>query len=234
MLIYLKLVQSTMANFHIDTDKIAIGRINESLSTLQQARDLRIREAENALKSRYFLLDPYRALNIDQSHRTVPQFCDFSTAAPRNCLCAKQHRSCFPDNRARYSEIPCCKSSLRSRNRRRKAGTGAGRSKEPTARLGGRRCGRRQLGEGEERCGKSYNVRIFEATGSIQLTANYCKYRLKLKVYRSLGIDVETGIAGNYNRAVIRNKCKGDVHVINIDPKFSRFFYSNYFWQTMH
>ena len=47
----LKLVQSTMANFHIDTDKIAIGRINESLSTLQQARDLRIREAESALKS---------------------------------------------------------------------------------------------------------------------------------------------------------------------------------------
>ncbi len=40
-----------MANFHIDTDKIAIGRINESLSTLQQARDLRIREAESALKS---------------------------------------------------------------------------------------------------------------------------------------------------------------------------------------
>ena len=40
-----------MANFHIDTDKIAIGRINESLSTLQQARGLRIREAESALKS---------------------------------------------------------------------------------------------------------------------------------------------------------------------------------------
>jgi len=49
----MKLVQSTMANFHIDTDKIAIGRINESLSTLQQARGLRIREAESALRSRY-------------------------------------------------------------------------------------------------------------------------------------------------------------------------------------
>ena len=48
-----KLVQSTMANFHIDTDKVAIGRINESLSTLQQARDLRIRDAESALKSKY-------------------------------------------------------------------------------------------------------------------------------------------------------------------------------------
>jgi kinetochore protein Spc24 len=23
------------------------------------------------------------------------------------------------------------------------------------------------------------------------------------------------------------------VHVVNIDPKFSRFFYSNYFWSTM-
>lgn len=45
-----------MANFHIDTDKIAIGRINESLSTLQQARDLRIREAESALKSKYALI----------------------------------------------------------------------------------------------------------------------------------------------------------------------------------
>ena len=51
ILIDLELVQSTMANFHIDTDKIAIGRINESLSTLQQARDLRIRDAETALKS---------------------------------------------------------------------------------------------------------------------------------------------------------------------------------------
>lgn len=55
LLICLKLVQSTMANFHIDTDKIAIGRINESLSTLQQARDLRIREAESALKSEFAL-----------------------------------------------------------------------------------------------------------------------------------------------------------------------------------
>ena len=45
-----------MANFHIDTDKIAIGRINESLSTLQQARELRIREAESALKSTHGFL----------------------------------------------------------------------------------------------------------------------------------------------------------------------------------
>ena len=71
---------------------------------------------------------------------------------------------------------------------------------------------------------------LIEAIGVI---ANYCARRLKLKVYRSLGIDVEADSAGNYNKAVIRNNQKGDVHVINIDPKFSKYFYSNYFWQTM-
>ena len=57
---------------------------------------------------------------------------------------------------------------------------------------------------------------------------------LKLKVYRSLGIDVEADATGNCNKAIIRNNHSGDVHVVNIDTKFSRFFYSNYFWQTMH
>ena len=57
--------------------------------------------------------------------------------------------------------------------------------------------------------------------------------RLKLKIYRSLGIDVEADSAGNYNKAVIRNNTKGDVHVVNIDSKFSRYWYSNYFWQRM-
>jgi kinetochore protein Spc24 len=57
---------------------------------------------------------------------------------------------------------------------------------------------------------------------------------LKLKVYRTLGIDVEADTTtGQYNKAVIRNATKGDVHVVNIDPKFSRHFYTNYFWRTM-
>ncbi|KAJ9636832.1 putative kinetochore protein spc24 [Coniosporium apollinis] len=57
---------------------------------------------------------------------------------------------------------------------------------------------------------------------------------LKLKVYRSLGIDVEQDQGtGRYSKAVIRNTQKGDVHVVNIDPKFSQFFYASWFWQTM-
>ena len=58
--------------------------------------------------------------------------------------------------------------------------------------------------------------------------------RLKLKVYRTLGIDVEADkTTGIYNKAVIRNAAKGDVHVVTIDPKFSRNFYTQYFWRTL-
>jgi kinetochore protein Spc24 len=70
--------------------------------------------------------------------------------------------------------------------------------------------------------------------GGVERTVSDDATVLKLKLYRTLGIDVEVdGTTGEYNRAVIRNAAKGDVHVVNIDPKFSRHFYTNYFWRTM-
>jgi kinetochore protein Spc24 len=54
-----------------------------------------------------------------------------------------------------------------------------------------------------------------------------------LKVYRSLGIEIERDGEGEFSRVVVRNDRKGDVHVVNIDRKFSRFFYANYFWQSL-
>jgi kinetochore protein Spc24 len=56
---------------------------------------------------------------------------------------------------------------------------------------------------------------------------------LRLKVYRSLGIEIERDGEGEFSRVVVRNDRKGDVHVVNIDRKFSRFFYANYFWQSL-
>jgi kinetochore protein Spc24, fungi type len=57
---------------------------------------------------------------------------------------------------------------------------------------------------------------------------------LKLKVYRMLGIDVERDEATDeYVRAVVRNRKRGDVSVVNVDPKFSRFFYANWFWNQL-
>lgn len=57
---------------------------------------------------------------------------------------------------------------------------------------------------------------------------------LRLRVYRSLGIDIERDEdGGEFTKAVVRNDRKGDVHVVNMDKKFSRFFYANYFWQSL-
>ena len=59
------------------------------------------------------------------------------------------------------------------------------------------------------------------------------EFSLKLKVYRTLGIDLEVDGAGTYNKAVIRDSAKGDVNVVKIDPRLSNFYYANYFWQKM-
>ena len=48
----LQLIQVTLENFNTQPDKIAIGRINESLLGIQQSRDLRLREAESVLRSK--------------------------------------------------------------------------------------------------------------------------------------------------------------------------------------
>ena len=57
---------------------------------------------------------------------------------------------------------------------------------------------------------------------------------LRLRVYRSLGIDIERDEEnGEFTKAVVRNDRKGDVHVVNMDKKFSRYFYANYFWQGL-
>ena len=56
---------------------------------------------------------------------------------------------------------------------------------------------------------------------------------LKLKVYRSLGIEVEMDEGGVFEKAVVRNSRRGDVHVVRIEKRFSRFFYANYFWGVL-
>lgn len=45
-----KLISHTINNFNIQPDKLAVARVQESLSTLKQARDLRIAEAESSLR----------------------------------------------------------------------------------------------------------------------------------------------------------------------------------------
>ncbi|KAG4301569.1 hypothetical protein PCANB_001749 [Pneumocystis canis] len=56
---------------------------------------------------------------------------------------------------------------------------------------------------------------------------------LRLKIYRTLGIDLFEDDVGNYTKVIIRNKNNNDVHVVNIEPRYSYFFYSNYFWDLI-
>ncbi|ETN45888.1 uncharacterized protein HMPREF1541_00069 [Cyphellophora europaea CBS 101466] len=56
---------------------------------------------------------------------------------------------------------------------------------------------------------------------------------LRLWLYRSLGITLEEGENGEYRKAVVGDRRKGDVHVVNVEPKFSKWFYADYFWGTM-
>ena len=44
---------------------------------------------------------------------------------------------------------------------------------------------------------------------------------------------MERDSLGGYDRAIVRNDPKGDVHVVNIDPKTSRFFYANHIWHNV-
>ncbi|KAI9796015.1 MAG: kinetochore-associated Ndc80 complex subunit spc24 [Candelina submexicana] len=189
------LIHHTIGNFNIQPDKLALGRINESLSTLQQARDLRVKEAESALKKLA------RNFSTLQSHHG-------ETVASHN---AADHASQILSLDTQKFRIAKTASDLEIEGERLEQELEGLKGKLQELEMQGV-----EGGEGER--------------GKRELEDETL---LKLKVYRSLGIDIESDGAGNYNKAVIRNDKKGDVHVVNIDPKFSRFFYANYFWQTM-
>lgn len=57
--------------------------------------------------------------------------------------------------------------------------------------------------------------------------------RLKLKLYRSLGIDVEPDVDGRYTKAVVRDARRGTASVVEIDPEAEGSFDSNRFWGVM-
>ena len=48
-----QLIHVTVSNFNIRPDKDATSRIQDSLETLRQARELKTREADTALKSTF-------------------------------------------------------------------------------------------------------------------------------------------------------------------------------------
>ncbi|KAI9167191.1 putative kinetochore protein SPC24 [Paramyrothecium foliicola] len=191
-----QLIHHTINNFNINPDKLAVARIGESLSTLQQARDLRVRDAESSLKKLT------RTLNTLSS-----QYDDL----------VDSHSSA--DHASRIAALDTRK--FRTAKAASDAETEAERLALQAADLAARLQELELQGvEGDEAARRRDPVDD--------------EVLLRLKVYRSLGIDIERDDKdGEWTKAVVRNDRKGDVHVVNMDKKFSRYFYANYFWQTL-
>ncbi|KAF4125244.1 hypothetical protein GMORB2_4084 [Geosmithia morbida] len=194
------LIHHTVRNFNIDPDKLAVSRVNESLSTLQQARELRLREAEQSLKKLS------RQLNTLSS----------------------QH----DDLAAAHSSTDHASHIARLDTQKFRVAKAANDAEVETERLA------------QQAADLSARLQELELQG-VEGGADDASSRrgrdpvddevlLRLKVYRSLGIDIERDSRdGEWNRAVVRNDRRGDVHVVNLDKKFSRYFYANHFWSTL-
>ena len=56
---------------------------------------------------------------------------------------------------------------------------------------------------------------------------------MRLKLYRSLGIDADTDKHGRITKALVRNTQKPEVAVIEMDPKVPRGHYVDEFWDAL-
>ncbi|EEH36300.2 hypothetical protein PAAG_00623 [Paracoccidioides lutzii Pb01] len=209
------LIQHTIGNFNIQPDKLALTRINDSLSSLQQARDLRTREAEISLRKLARNLNTLNAQHAENvaSHDPARHAASIVELDTKKFRIAKAASELEIESERLEGELEMLKARLAELDEQGLEGDELARRE-------------RELGDSTILLAKTDKMLAPIRTSSIF-------YSLRLKIYRSLGIDVEADEAGNYNKAIIRNSRKGDVHVVNIDPKFSRFFYANYFWQTM-
>ncbi|KIW90163.1 uncharacterized protein Z519_08806 [Cladophialophora bantiana CBS 173.52] len=189
------LIRATISNFNIAPDKAALSRVNDSLSTLQQSRELRIRDAENALRklSRQLATLSSQHREVLSGHDSGRHASEIVQLDTKKFRIAKQASELEAESERLESELDRLKLRLSYLEE--------------------------QGVEGDE------NVRAAREIDDPTI--------LRLWLYRSLGIALEQDEAGNYNKATIANTKKGDVHVVNIDPKFSKWFYADYFWQTM-
>ncbi|KIW72691.1 hypothetical protein PV04_00868 [Phialophora macrospora] len=189
------LIRATVSNFNIAPDKAALSRVNDSLSTLQQSRDLRTRDVETALRKLSRQLSTLSSQHREtiSSHDSGRHASEIVQLDTKKFRIAKQASELEAESERLEAELERLKMRLADLDE--------------------------QGVEGDE------NTRRAREADDPTI--------LRLWLYRSLGITLEQDEAGNYNKATIANKKKGDVHVVNIDPKFPKSFYADYFWQTM-
>lgn len=196
------LIHATIKNFNILPDRAAVNRVGESISTLQEARDIRLRDAESSLKklSRQLNTMTSQHNELTSSHSSAAHASEIARLDTQKFRTAKA-----------VSDLEMETERL------------AGQAADLAARL-------QEL----ELQGGAGGSAVVAGPGGDARDPVEDEVLLRLQIYRSLGIEIERdGRDGEWNKAVIRNERKGDVHVVNMDKKVSRFFYANYFWQTL-
>ncbi|PHH68357.1 hypothetical protein CDD82_618 [Ophiocordyceps australis] len=201
------LTKSVVDNFDIENDKNAHSRIMEGLARMQQVRDATIRHLQDDLHK---LSRQHTALDAQLRH-----------------LADAQKEA---DHASRNTKLDTLKFRTAKAASDAEAETErlASQAADLAARL-------------EELDLEGVEGRLIHGQGSMTGGAARAmgdvvddEVLLRLKIYRTLGIEIERDDdSGEWRRAVVRNDDKGDVHVVNMDKKFSRFFYANYFWKTL-
>ncbi|KAK2746789.1 hypothetical protein FQN57_002831 [Myotisia sp. PD_48] len=169
------LIHHTVTNFNIQPDKLALARINDSISSLQQARELRAREAQGALRKLSRQVNTLSTQNKEalESHDPAHHAASVVELDTEKFRIAKAASELEIESERLEAELEALKARLAELDA--------------------------QGVEGDETTRREREAD--DAT------------ILRLKIYRSLGIDVEADETGNYNKAIIRDSRKGDVHV---------------------
>ncbi|KAI1163277.1 Spc24 subunit of Ndc80-domain-containing protein [Nemania serpens] len=192
------LIHHTINNFNTAPDKLAIGRIQSNVSSLEQERDRRLRDAEVALKKLS------RQLNAQQTQ---------------------------------YEELASAHSSSAHASEIARLDTQKFRTAKATSDLEMET--ERLSSQAADLAARLQELELQGVEGMADEAARRRdpvddEVLLRLSVYRSLGIDVERDEKdGEFRKAVVRNDRRGEVNIVTIEKKFSRFFYANYFWQTI-
>ncbi|KAH7626206.1 Spc24 subunit of Ndc80-domain-containing protein [Sordaria sp. MPI-SDFR-AT-0083] len=214
------LISHTTQNFNIEPDRNAVSRVAESLSTLQQARDLRLRESETNLKKLARTLNTLQSQHqeVTSSHSSAEHASLISRLDTQKFRVAKNVSDLEMETERLQTQLAEMQARLQELELQGVDG-GDGTIAQTT-------------GEGNGN-GNGNGYGGWNGGGGMRSVED--EVLLRLKVYRSLGIEIEREEQdGEFTRAVVRNDRRGDVCVVNVDRhRFSRFFYANYFWQTL-
>ena len=198
-----QLIHHTINNFNINPDKQAVSRITESLATLQESRDIRVNEADTNLRK--------LARQLNSLSKQYNDLVELQSSTDHASHIADL------DTRKFRTAKSASDAEMEAERLALKAADLAARLQElelqgVEGELGGN-------GNGSDGNSGTVDDEVL----------------LRLKVYRSLGIEIERDEegGGEWTKAVIRNDRLRDVCVVNMDKKFSRWFYANYFWQKL-